>query len=225
MTSYQSVLFDLDGTLLDTAPDLSAALNQVLCDYNKKPVAYLEMRSFVHGGSQTILGHAFDIETSNPEYATINQKFLDYYAKNLTARTQYFPNMEYLLDQLDHANIPWGIVTNKPEIFTLPLLKSFGLTERTRAIVSGDTLPKAKPNPEPLLHACEMAGLDPRTTIYVGDSYVDVQAAQSANITPVVAAYGYIPFGHDPKTWNADHIIYSPLDILKFVDIPSALKV
>ncbi len=202
---YNAVLFDLDGTLIDTAPDMVRALQAMQADRGLTPVDYVTARSQVSNGAIGLLRTGFpdlDIQFGDD----MHREYLEVYESDLASESTLFPGLELLLDALEAATVPWGIVTNKPAFLTDPLLELLGLAERSAATVSGDTLPVRKPDPAPLLHASEMAGLDPLRTIYVGDALRDVQAGQNAGMGTIAVAYGYITADDDAARWNADTI-------------------
>ena len=212
----QCVLFDLDGTLLDTAPDLIAALNAVMLSEGREPYSVSQARHTVSHGSVGMLEFAFGCEQTPAELAQRRQIFLDYYAANISERTTFFAQVPALLSQLEQAGLPWGIVTNKPEYITFPLLADMGLSERPRCIVGGDTLAVAKPHPEPLWLAAEQCQIAPAHCLYVGDAQRDIEAGRSAGMKTLVAAYGYV---HDNEhlAWQADGIIDQPYDVLSWL--------
>jgi phosphoglycolate phosphatase len=205
MSGYQSILFDLDGTLIDTAPDMVEVLTAMQIDRGKTPVSYELARSNVSNGAIGLLRLAFPDSTSADE-KRLHVEFLDRYEQAVCVCSSVFPGLGQLLDRLDAAARPWGIVTNKPQRMTRPLLAALGLSERTACVVSGDTLPQKKPHPAPLLHASDQTGVGPQETIYVGDAARDIEAGRAACMGTVAAAYGYITEDDDPATWNADQM-------------------
>lgn len=197
------MLFDLDGTLVDTAPDMVAVLQDLQRMRGVEPVAYEVGRSYVSNGALGLLGLGFpDIE--HAVGSELHTAYLERYALRLCEASVLFPGLAALLEALDAAGLPWGVVTNKPAHLTDPLLDRLALAARSACTVSGDTLPQRKPHPAPLLHACELAGLLPQNTVYVGDAARDIQAGQNAGMATVAAAYGYITPGDDPHRWGAD---------------------
>ncbi|HLD16918.1 MAG TPA: phosphoglycolate phosphatase [Coxiellaceae bacterium] len=216
------VLFDLDGTLLDTAADISMALNRVLVNRGLEPLPYEMLRSRVYGGSRTLLKDALQLEEGQPEFEQMKKEFHQHYRNNLVEKTVLFEGMEEVLRHLESHTIPWGIVTNKPVWLAEPLLKAFALHQRMACLIGGDTLSVTKPHPEPLLHACKLTRTLPEHSWYIGDSEVDMQAAKAARMRSFVAAYGYIPEDTDPKAWGADEILYSPRDLLHYLKQPKA---
>jgi N-acetyl-D-muramate 6-phosphate phosphatase len=213
----QAVLFDLDGTLLDTSIDLSTALNRVLKARNLPPLPHTATRPVVGKGCKGMLKMALNIEEHQPEYSGLCQELLDYYFEHVCDTTQFFPGVEEVLQHLEKNNIPWGIVTNKPKHLTAVLVEQMALYKRTQCIVSGDTLSKAKPHPEPLLHACEILGQTPASCLYVGDAEIDIIASKAAGIPVLAALYGFISPEENPQTWAADGYIKHPGEIINWL--------
>jgi len=200
-----AILFDLDGTLVDTAPDMVAVLQDLQRTHGLDPVDYELGRAYVSNGALGLLGLGFpDIEHAIG--SDLHTAYLESYAERVCEASLLFPGLADLLEALDAAGLPWGVVTNKPAHLTDALLDSLALAARSACTVSGDTLPQRKPDPAPLLHACELAGLLPQNTVYVGDASRDIQAGQNAGMATVAAAYGYIAPGDDPRNWGADLI-------------------
>ncbi|HEX5394268.1 MAG TPA: HAD-IA family hydrolase [Rhodocyclaceae bacterium] len=210
----RAVFFDLDGTLADTALDLGGALNQMLRQEDRPQLAAEQLRPHVSGGARALLKLGFGILPDDPDYPARQQRFLDIYTDRLCQETTLFPGMNELLLNLEQRSILWGIVTNKAQRFTAPLVTGLGLTERSAAIVSGDSAPKAKPAPDTLLLACQQAGVAPGQCIYVGDDLRDVQAGQAAGMGTVIAAWGYLGDGLPIEQWGGDHIVRHPSEIL-----------
>lgn len=202
---YRAVLFDLDGTLVDTAPDMVRALQALQASRNVSPIDYLEGRSQVSNGAIGLLRTGFPGLTIDFG-DNLHREFLDVYEADVAGESGLFPGLEQLLEQLESAAIPWGIVTNKPAFLTEKLLDALALAQRSAATVCGDTLPVRKPDPAPLLHATMLAGVDPLKTIYVGDALRDIEAGRNAGMGTVAAGYGYITADDDAGAWNADTI-------------------
>lgn len=215
MKKIKTVLFDLDGTLADTAPDLANALNHVLKLHNCDPLPYETIRPFVsHGGAALVtLGFGKD----HPEFDTIYKELLAHYEANIANETTLFPGMNELLLELEDKNISWGVVTNKPAWLTEPLLDALNLTSRTVSIVSGDTLEQRKPHPAPILHACNQAGSEAQECLYVGDAERDIEAGNAAGMLSIVALFGYIAESDSPDTWGAHALINHPNEIISII--------
>ncbi len=204
-----AVLFDLDGTLADTAPDMARTVNLMRIRRGLAPVAPETVRPHVSQGARGMIMSAFGIGTEHGDFAAMRAEFLDLYSGNLCIDTQLFPGMDELLARLEREEIAWGVVTNKFERFARPLMEALGLATRAAVIVGGDTCARAKPFPDPLLHAASSMGVAPSLTLYVGDDERDVQAARAAGMPVVVAGYGYLG-GSLPALWNADAVLDSP---------------
>ncbi|MDU0354973.1 HAD-IA family hydrolase [Paraglaciecola aquimarina] len=187
-----AILFDLDGTLLDTAKDLGHALNTILLEHDYPSVDYSIYRNIASDGAKGMLELGFGDALKTLNVAQLRQQFLDNYQANICLDTCYFSGVESLLIALNERNIPWGIVTNKPEFLTLQLVKYFPLLENCQVIISGDTLSERKPHPLPLLEAQERLNLAKPNTWYIGDAQRDIEAANAANMVSVIAGYGYI---------------------------------
>jgi len=214
---YHGVFFDLDGTLADTAPDLVAATNQLLSARNLPLKPYEQLRPCASAGARGLIGGAFGIDTKHPDFIALRDEFFANYEKALFVHSKLFEGMEHLLNQLESAQLPWGIVTNKSERFTNPLIELMGLSQRSISTVSGDTTPHSKPHPEPILHAARIANLDPNKSLYVGDDIRDVIAGKAAGMKTVAAAYGYCGCEEPPEAWGADFIIQTPQELLQII--------
>ena len=211
------VLFDLDGTLADTAPDLGAALNRLLQRHGREPLGMQLIRPAVSLGSAALVELGFHISRDDPCFAGLRNEFLDLYAQCLADETRLFPGVDEVLDQLDQRRLAWGIVTNKLARLTQPVVSALGLWGRARCVVSGDTTGRAKPDPEPLLHACRLMSCAARDAVYVGDARADIEAARRAGMAAVAAGYGYTPPGEDVERWGADAILAKPGDLLPWL--------
>ena len=214
---YHGVFFDLDGTLADTAPDLVAATNQLLSARNLPLKPYEQLRPCASAGARGLIGGAFGIDTKHPDFIPLRDEFFANYEKALFVHSKLFEGMEHLLNQLESAQLPWGIVTNKSERFTNPLIELMGLSQRSISTVSGDTTPYSKPHPEPILHAARIANLDPNKSLYVGDDIRDIIAGKAAGMKTVAAAYGYCGCEEPPEAWGADFIIQTPQELLQII--------
>lgn len=215
--TIEGIFFDLDGTLLDTAPDLLNACNYVLTTYQRPQVSLSEFCRWIHGGMAMMIGKSFKIDPQHPDFPALKTTFLNYYQQHLIEKTQLFPGIADLLDYLQQNQIPWGIVTNKISALTHPILDHFRLKEQCRCIVSGDSLSHTKPRPEPLLEACRLAGVSPQHSLYVGDTQGDIQAAQAAGMHSIAVKYGYYPENSDPNDWQADRVIDHPQDLISLL--------
>ena len=213
------VLFDLDGTLVDTAPDMANALNRTLVNHGRQPLAFETIRPSVSLGGVALVKLAFELDEADPELDRLRKEFLAIYRDNLSRESCLFPGMELVLAGLEEISASWGIVTNKPAWLTNPLMHDLQLDARTGCIVSGDTLEQRKPHPAPLLHACELLQCNPGETVYVGDARRDIEAGASAGMTTLVAAYGYIDKADNPDDWGADGLVDSPEEILSWVRV------
>ena len=198
----RAVLFDLDGTLLDTAPDMAGALNALRREQNLDSLPFAEIRPQVSHGAAALVRLAFP-ESSAAAFETLRARFLDIYRDRLAVATRPFEGVLDALATLDAAGIPWGVVTNKPSWLTEPLLEHFALGSRARVTVSGDTVSERKPHPAPLLHAAKRLGITPEECVYIGDAERDVLAAQAAGMRVYVALFGYIPSNESPREWLA----------------------
>jgi phosphoglycolate phosphatase len=214
---YEGIFFDLDGTLADTAPDLVAAANQLLIARHLDPKPYELLRPYASAGARGLIEGAFGINPDHADFPMLRDEFFSNYEKALLVDSKLFDGIDHLLDQMDAASLPWGIITNKSERFTKPLTELMGLHQRAITTVSGDTTPHSKPHPEPILHAARMTNIDPTKSIYVGDDLRDVLAGKAAGMKTVAAAYGYCGCKEPPEDWGADYIINSPLDLLQII--------
>jgi phosphoglycolate phosphatase len=213
----EAVLFDLDGTLADTAPDMALTVNRMLASRGKAAVAVEQVRPFVSRGARGMVCSAFGITTDHPDFNALREEFLRLYGENLCVDTRLFPGMAELLDLLEAQSIAWGVVTNKFERFARPIIEALGLDKRAAVIVGGDTCPRPKPFPDPLLFAAATIGVAPMRTLYVGDDERDVQAARAAGMPVIVAGYGYLGDGPPPALWNADAIVRDAEGIGKWI--------
>jgi phosphoglycolate phosphatase len=213
----RAVLFDLDGTLLDTAHDLADTLNGLRRDEGLEPLDFPRIRQFVSHGASALVRLGFP-HAPEPQFLALRDRLLHAYRGRLAERTRPFEGIPELLERLEQRGIAWGVVTNKPGWLTEPLLEALGLRVRARALVSGDTLPERKPHPRPLLYAAEQLTVPPRECVYVGDAERDVLAAHAAGMRAVVACFGYIGPEDRPRTWPADLWIDKPLEIWDWLE-------
>lgn len=217
ISPFNVVLFDLDGTLVDTAPDLGFALNTLLEQEGHNPLDRARIRPVASHGSAGLLKLGFGIEKEDPVYPALQQRFLSLYAENIARESALFIGMQQVLDGLTAQGIRWGVVTNKPSFLTIPLMEALQLTDAAACIVSADTTPFSKPHPAPMLHACELIDTKPIDCIYIGDAERDIQAAKNAHMRSVVALYGYISETDEPEAWQADCMINHPHEILQWI--------
>ena len=209
-----AVLFDLDGTLADTGPDLAFALNETLRHFGHEALDYALIRPVVSHGGIALIKLGFGIEPDSNGFEERRQCLLKIYADNLLRETCLFPGMDEVLTTLESDDTPWGIVTNKPAWLTDPLIDAMALRERAACVISGDTCPNRKPHPEPILHACELMERLPTETWYIGDAGRDMQAGKAAGCTTVAALYGYLHPEDPPDAWLSDLSIDHPRDLL-----------
>lgn len=222
-TRVRAVLFDLDGTLLDTAPDMGAAINALLHEESLPPLSAERIRPHVSHGSNGLVRLAFG-DADPIAFESRRQRFLTLYAACLTQGTRPFAGMLELLRVLEVAGIAWGVVTNKPGWLTDPLLAHLALAERAACVVSGDTLPQRKPHPAPLLHAARQLAVDPADCVYVGDAERDVTSASAAGMHAVVARYGYLGDHDDLTSWPTHASIEAPLDLLTLLGLEARVR-
>jgi phosphoglycolate phosphatase len=213
----QGILFDLDGTLLDTAPDMVAALNVLREEHRRPSLPFDSVRPSVSHGSTRLVTLGFP-EADPSEFARLQQRFLEIYRRDLSVRTRLFPGMEQVLAVLAERRLPAGIVTNKPAWLTDPLLEELGLRAHFACVVSGDTVSQRKPHAMPLLHAAELAKVAAGACVYVGDAERDVQAAHAAGMCALVATYGYLGAHEDWRAWAAEGSIDRPLELIEWLD-------
>jgi len=213
----EAVLFDLDGTFADTAPDLAAALNHVRGLHDLPSLPLESIRPQASHGSIGLLRLGFGIEPNAPNFKALREAFLTHYTDHICDRTTLFPGMTQLVDILEQRGLPWGIVTNKPYRFTVPLMQALGYADRAACLISGDTCVRAKPYPDPLLKASEIMGVAPANCIYLGDDLRDMEAGQAAGMRCIIAGYGYIDTQADLDSWRADGNVDTPLELLNHI--------
>lgn len=213
----RAVLFDLDGTLADTAGDLALALNRVRHDRGLPPEPIAKLRPHASAGARGLLGAGMNVEPDDSEYLALRDAFLLHYEQCLAETTRLFAGVAQLLDALDSRGFAWGIVTNKATRFTRPVVAALKLATRARAVVSGDTTPHAKPHPEPLLHAARTLAVAPSQCVYVGDDLRDVLAGNAAGMSTLVARWGYLGVDEPHDKWPATGGADRPLDVLAWL--------
>jgi len=213
----EAVLFDLDGTLIDSAPDLGAAADKMRTDRGLVSLPLADYRPMAGAGARGMIGVAFGFTPDHADYGALKEEFFVNYEACMTERTYAFEGVAELIAQIDGAGLKWGVVTNKSERFTLPLTRQMPLFSTARTIVSGDTTPHSKPHPAPLLEAARQLGLTPGRCIYVGDDERDIVAGRAAGMPTVAAAYGYLGATADTQGWKADATIVSPGSLLNLL--------
>jgi len=221
-TPVRTILFDLDGTLIDTAPDMAAALNFTLEQEGREHLPYETIREKVSHGGKALIELAFGDIKEASRLGRLKDDFLETYRNNLYLDSELFPGMAPVLAYIEQRGLNWGVVTNKPEWLTLPLMEGLGLTSRSISTICGDTTDKSKPHPKPLLVACEQAGSIPAECLYIGDAERDIVAGRAAMMRTLVAMYGYIDSGQAPDQWGDDGLIDDPRQILEWLSQPSA---
>lgn len=219
-SDLQAVLFDLDGTLLDSAPDLGGAAETLRQARGLPPLPIESYRAHAGSGARGMLRVAFGMTPDDPDFAALRMLFLDLYEGRMLQLTRPFDGVQPLLEALTDAAMPWGVVTNKAERLTHPIARALRLFDAAGAIVCGDTTPHAKPHPAPLLEAARRLGVDPGRCVYVGDDERDITAGRAAGMRTVVARYGYLGPDANVAAWGADAQVDSPLDVLKLIDLP-----
>ena len=213
-----AILFDLDGTLVDTAPDLIGVLNQQRQLHGLPELPFELVRPYASHGTAGLLQAGFAISPGHAAFDDLRTEYLDLFQTHDNQYSQLFPGMMELLEELEQRGIPWGIVTNKPGYLTLPLLDKLGLDNRAACVISGDSCARAKPWPDPLLVACHQLDLAPQDCIYIGDAERDIQAAHACGMPALLAEYGYIGPTDDIDSWEADGSLLTPTDLLEFLE-------
>lgn len=215
--TLRAVLFDLDGTLIDTAPDMGAAVNELRVERGLEPLEAERLRPWVSHGSPGLIKIAFGVEKDTANYHELRHRFLALYEARLSRETKLFAGMQEVLDVLYAKGVAWGIVTNKPAWLTDALLADLALSPAPACAVSGDTTSHHKPHPEPILHACRLLDVAPGQCLYIGDAERDIQAAHAAGMPALAAAYGYLQEHEDPAEWQPDGIIHAPSGLLTWI--------
>ncbi|MHB8743507.1 MAG: HAD family hydrolase [Sulfuricaulis sp.] len=213
----RTVLFDLDGTLADTAPDLAQALNALLVEQGRQELPYAAIRPVASHGASALIKLGFGLVSGDSDFDRLRQRYLVLYSENLCRHTRPFTGIEPLLQALQEQDINWGIVTNKPAFLTDPLVACLNFKPAPACVISGDTTKNRKPHPEPLRLACLQAGRRPEQCVYVGDAERDIQAGTHAGMKTLVALFGYISQDETPQNWGADGMIRTPLEILAWL--------
>jgi 2-phosphoglycolate phosphatase len=215
--AVRAVLFDLDGTLIDSAPDLAGAGNDMRLARGLAALPLEHFRSMVGSGARGMVGRALAVTPQHADFEALRDEFLQRYEQRMTRETRVFADMRPVLDWLRVHELPWAIVTNKATRFSEPLIRSLELHLEAAALVCGDSTPYSKPHPAPLLEAARRLGVAPTDCVYVGDDLRDVQAGRAAGMATVAAAWGYLGEGESVDAWGADHIIESPHELLKLL--------
>ena len=216
-TKIKTVLFDLDGTLIDTAPDMAAALD-LLCDEEEQDrLPFSQVRPIVSNGSVALVKLAFGEVINEQTLERLKTRYLEIYQQHLAVHSELFDEMELLLQQLEQKKIKWGVVTNKPGWLTEPLMQALNLTQRAACIVSSDSTKNRKPHPEPMYLACKIANTKPDACVYIGDARRDIEAGRNAGMRTIIAQYGYIADTENTEEWQADHSIQTPSQILSLL--------
>ncbi len=213
------LLFDLDGTLIDSAPDLAGAANDLRAEHGLAPLPSAALRPMVGAGARGMVGIAFGVQPGDSGFDALKDAFLARYAERLLDSTSVFDAMMPVLDALDAAKLPWGIVTNKAMRFTAPLVDGLGLTRRAQVVIAGDTTPHAKPHPAPLLEAARRVGVAAAACAYIGDDHRDMLAGRAAGMLTLAAAWGYLGQGEPVQAWGADQVLSSPRQLLQWLDL------
>lgn len=208
--TVRAVLFDLDGTLVDSAPDLAGTANDMLLARGREPVPSERLRAHAGSGARGMLGAAFGLRPGDADYAVLRDEFHDRYEQRMLEATAVFAEVWAMLDAVEARGVPWGIVTNKSLRFAEPMTRALGLAARAAALVGGDSTPHTKPHPAPLLEAARRLGLEPSACAYVGDDERDMIAGRAAGMWTIAAAWGYLGPGADPQAWPADEVAAGP---------------
>jgi phosphoglycolate phosphatase len=210
----EAILFDLDGTLIDTAPDMGGALNRLLIEENLAPIPIDTIRPYVSQGGLVLTRLGFSERVPEADIEPLRLRFLQHYRDMVADQSKLFDGFEQVLGSLQDQGMPWGVVTNKPEWLTTPLLEQLDLLDKTAVVIGGDSLEKRKPHPLPLIVAAETIGIACQHCVYVGDDQRDIDAGSAADMKTLIAAYGYISTNTNIENWRADGVIQQPLDLL-----------
>lgn len=211
------ILLDLDGTLVDTAPDLSLALNMQRERHGMPPLPQEKIRPYASHGSIGLLSVGFGLTPQDAEFSAMREEYLDLYDQVFTHSPILFAGVAELLTAIESKGLRWGVVTNKPRRFTEPMLKAIHLDQRAACVISGDDASRAKPHPDTLLMACAQTAMEPSDCVYMGDAERDIQAGKSAGMHTVLALYGYIDATDKPHEWGADAVINEPMELLSLI--------
>ena len=214
----RAVLFDMDGTLLDTAPDFIAVAQAMRLARGLERVPDQDVRDVVSGGARAMVLSAFDVDPLSDEFELLRLEFLERYQQHCAVESQLYEGMEELLTEIEQADLIWGVVTNKPVRFAEPIMQQLGLASRSAVLVCPDHVSKSKPDPEPMLLACSQLDLDPATVLFVGDDLRDIESGRAAGSRTAAVRYGYIHPDDDPDTWGADVVVSHPLELRRFIE-------
>jgi phosphoglycolate phosphatase len=214
---FAAVLFDLDGTLVDSAPDLAGSANDLRQARGLPPLPYQSLRPFVGTGARGMVGAAFGVQPGDTDFEALRDAFLLRYEQRLLDQSRRFDGVTELLAAIEAAGLRWGIVTNKIERYALPIVAGLELNRPGAVLVAGDTTPHAKPHPEPLFEAARRLGLQPSQCAYVGDDRRDIEAGRAAGMVTVAAAWGYLGMGERVEDWAADAIVEQPADLMRWL--------
>lgn len=219
MARHAAVLFDLDGTLVDSAPDLAGAVNEMRSAQGLEPLPFERLRPMVGAGARGMLGAALGVAPGDSGFEALRDEFLARYERRLTRETALFADVERLLRRIEAEPLRWGIVTNKALRFAEPLVAALALDRRASVLIGGDSTAHAKPHPEPLLEAARRLGVDPAHCVYVGDDHRDMLAGRAAGMATVAAGWGYLGAGEPIERWGADFTIAEPAALLHWLDL------
>jgi phosphoglycolate phosphatase len=219
MARVQAVLFDLDGTLVDSAPDLAGAINELRLARGLDALPYEQLRPMVGSGARGMVGVAFGLAPGDAGYEVLKDEFLDRYARRLLQETTVFDTMQTVLQRLEAKLLPWGIVTNKALRFAEPLVQGLRLQQRAAVLIGGDSTPFTKPHPQPLLEAAQRIGIAPGHCVYIGDDRRDMMAGRAAGMATVAAAWGYLGTGETVDDWGADAVLQAPGALLDWLGL------
>jgi len=214
---FDAVLFDLDGTLLDTAPDFVTSLNKLLRQKDCPPLPDKIIRATVSHGARALVTLGFGLDETDTRFEPLRQELLVIYRQHLSQKTRLFSGMAEILCELAARNIPWGIVTNKPEIYTTAILADLVITPAPSVIICPDHVSKTKPNPEALFLACSKVAAQPERSVYIGDHPRDIQAGLNAGLTTIAVSYGYLEAGDNPGDWGAHHLVHRPQELAELL--------